>query len=73
MEGFRLKSYSARKTSILFCIFSIFWKYVELVTFCRIIFQQVSVGFNSGEYGGINSVLMLSPRFWRNLRVSDES
>ena len=57
---------------MLFCISSIDEKYVEFVTVVLIVLQQLSVGFNSGEYGGKNSTLMFPFKLLKYFRIVED-
>ena len=54
-----MKLCSLMNSQIFFCISLVLVKRVEFVMFARITFQQVSVGFSSGLYGGSRIILML--------------
>ena len=55
---FCIKICFCQKFSSASCMSFMVWKYCDFVTLFFVTFQQVSIGFSSGEYDGICSTLM---------------
>ena len=65
MDGLSIKKYPSRNSSIPAVSSSIVLNQFEFVTLYLMIFQQVSMQFSCGLYGGKNSIKMFSPSLYK--------